>query len=270
MPAIRADAGQIQQVIMNLVINAAEAIPRNNQGTVVVRTGEREVDEEDARTHFRACRPEPGSYVGLEVRDNGAGMDEATLSRIFDPFFTTKFMGRGLGLSAVLGIVRAHKGGLRVESRLGEGSVFQVLFPATAELVETPAPPDPAEDLRGSGLILVVDDEATIRRTARVGLERYGYQVLVAENGRAGVDLFLEKAEEISLVLLDLTMPEMGGEETLGHLQAIQRDVRVLLSSGYNETEATEHFTGQRLAGFIQKPYSVRTLARKVKAAMSS
>ncbi|MBZ5617653.1 MAG: PAS domain S-box protein [Acidobacteriia bacterium] len=267
--SIQADAGQIQQVVMNLVINGAEAIPPETPGVVVVSTREREIDEPYARAHFGENQLEPGRYVSLEIQDTGVGMDEATRLRIFDPFFTTKFMGRGLGLSAVLGIVRAHRGALRVESRPGEGSRFQIVFPAIRAAAPEPEQADWDEDLRGSGLILVVDDEPTIRRTAKMVLERYGYEVMVATDGLAAVELFQQKADEISLVLMDLTMPEMGGEETLRRLQSIRPDVRVILSSGYNEADVIQNFVGQRLAGFIQKPYNVRTLAGKIKAAMN-
>lgn len=266
--SIHADAGQIQQVIMNLVINAAEAIAPNTPGVVVVRTAEQDIDEEYARVYFGAGQVEPGRYVSLEIQDTGVGMDEATRLRIFDPFFTTKFMGRGLGLSAVLGIVRAHHGALRVESRPGEGSTFHAVFPAMGAATPAPEQVEHEDDLSGHGLILVVDDEATIRRTAKLALERYGYEVLVARDGLMAVELFEERADEISLVVMDLTMPEMGGEETLRRLQAIRPDVRVVLSSGYHETDVIEHFAGQRLAGFIQKPYNIRTLAAKVKAAL--
>jgi PAS domain S-box-containing protein len=266
--AIHADAGQIQQVIMNLVINAAEAIPRNTPGVVVVRTGELEVDEEYARVNFGEGQLEPGGYVSLEVQDTGAGMDEATRMRIFDPFFTTKFMGRGLGLSAVLGIVKAHQGALRVESHPGEGSTFHVVFPAIGVAALGREPLDDEDDLNGRGLILVVDDEPTIRRTAKMALERYGYQVMVAKDGLMAVELFQDRPDDISLVLMDLTMPEMGGEEALRRLQGIRPDVRVILSSGYHETDVIQHFGGHGLAGFIQKPYNIRTLAGKVKAAL--
>jgi PAS domain S-box-containing protein len=265
---IHADAGQIQQVVMNLVINGAEAIPKNMPGVVVVRTAEQEIDDEYARVHFGAGQLEPGRFVSLEIQDTGVGMDEATRLRIFDPFFTTKFMGRGLGLSAVLGIVRAHHGALRVESRPGEGSTFQVVFPAMGAATAVPGTEDREGDLSGHGLILVVDDEATIRRTAKMALERYGYEVMVARDGQMAVELFEERAAEIALVVMDLTMPEMGGEEALRRLQGIRPDVRVILSSGYHETDVIQHFAGQGLAGFIQKPYNIRTLAGKVKAAL--
>jgi len=269
-PFILADAGQIQQVIMNLVINGAESIPRNTPGVVVVSTREEEIDAENARANF-GVDLRPGKYVSLEVQDTGAGIDEGTRQRMFDPFFTTKFMGRGLGLSAVLGIVRAHHGALRVESHLGEGSTFTVVFPAMgAGVVEVPEPEELEDaDLTGHGLILVVDDEATIRRTAKMALERYGYDVLVARDGLSAVELFEDRADDIKLVLMDLTMPEMGGEEALNRLQSIRPGVRVILSSGYHETDVIQQFTGQKLAGFIQKPYNIRTLAAKVKAALA-
>ena len=268
-PAIQADPGQIQQVIMNLVINGAEAIPRNTSGVVVVSTGALAIDREYARTHFGEGQLQPGPFVSLAVQDTGIGMDEPTRLRIFDPFFTTKFMGRGLGLSAVLGIVRAHQGALRVESRPGAGSTFQVVFPASGATVAAHEESGQREDLRGRGLILVVDDEPTIRRTARLALEQYGYEVIVADDGLMALDLFEERADDIALVLMDLTMPEMGGEETIRRLQAIRPDVRVVLSSGYHESDVIQNFTGQRLAGFVQKPYDIRTLAAKVKAAMA-
>ena len=266
--SIHADAGQIQQVIMNLVINGAESIPRNTPGVVVVRTGEQEIDAEYAHVHFGAGQVEPGRYVSLEIQDTGIGMDEATRLRIFDPFFTTKFMGRGLGLSAVLGIVRAHGGALRVESRPGEGSTFHVVFPALGVAVPEESQAEHEIDLSGHGLILVVDDEATIRRTAKMALERYGYEVLVARDGQMAVEIFEERADEIRLVVMDLTMPEMGGEEAVRRLQSIRPGVRVILSSGYHEMDVIQNFDGQKLAGFIQKPYNIRTLATKVKAAL--
>jgi PAS domain S-box-containing protein len=266
---IHADAGQIQQVIMNLVINGAEAIPANTPGVVVVTTAEIEIDEATARQNFGEGQLEPGKYISLEIQDTGDGMDEATRLRIFDPFFTTKFMGRGLGLSAVLGIVRAHQGALRVESRPGEGSSFHVVFPALSASPADLLHEDEEVDLHGEGLVLVVDDEPTIRRTAKMALERFGYQVLVARDGAIAVELFEDRAQEISLVIMDLTMPEMGGEEALRRLQIIRPDVRVIISSGYHETDVIQNFTGQKLAGFIQKPYTILTLAQKVKAALT-
>lgn len=268
LPSIEADASQIQQVVMNLVINGAEAIGANEQGTVLVTTGTQNVDEHylltaDAGTHELPT----GTYVSLEVHDNGCGMDEATKLRIFDPFFTTKFTGRGLGLAAVQGIVRGHRGMMRVYSRPGQGTTFKILFPASAQSPpqrKVAAPSVPAS----SGLILIVDDEEIIRKTAKSMLERDGFSVVVAENGKEGVELFQVLAEKVALVLLDMTMPIMDGEEAFSRLRAIKSGVRVILSSGYNEVEAVRRFTGKGLAGFIQKPYSSITLREKVSMAL--
>jgi two-component system cell cycle sensor histidine kinase/response regulator CckA len=264
LPAIEADTGQLQQVIMNLVINAAEAIG-DNVGLVVVTTGEQEVNESYSATVWANAELRPGRYVTLEVHDSGSGMDEATLQRIFDPFFTTKFTGRGLGLAAVSGIMRAHKGAMKVYSVPGKGTTFKLLFPVADVVMTSPRHTTLPSVAKGSGTILVVDDEQIVRDTARNTLERYGYRILIAKDGREAVELFREVQEEIALVLLDLTMPYMNGEEVLRELQSIRPRVRVLLSSGFNEVEAVRRFTGKGLAGFIQKPYTSMALAEKIK-----
>ena len=203
---------------MNLVINAAEAIGPQG-GTVLVRTGVQAVDEQYIRTLSGSGDLKPGQYAMLEVHDTGCGMTEETLKRIFDPFFTTKFAGRGLGLSAVLGIVRAHKGALKVYSQPGRGTTFKLLFPIST-VAPAAEPVAPEGDLAGSGTILIVDDEDVVRRTARNTLQRYGYRTLLAEDGRQALETY-RRERDISLVLLDLTMPVMSGEETLQQLQVI-------------------------------------------------
>jgi PAS domain S-box-containing protein len=264
-PMTLADSSQLQQIVMNLVINGAEAIGAD-QGTVLVTTGVQNVDETYRQNTFgEGSDLATGTYVTLEVHDNGCGMDEATLSRIFDPFFTTKFTGRGLGLAAVQGIVRGHKGAMKVYSRPGAGTTFKVLFPATEQTVEVP--PAPVPQLSASDqLILVIDDEEIIRRTARAMLERYGYKVIVAENGKEGVALFQVLGDKVSAILLDMTMPVMNGEEALRLLKEIRPDVHVVLSSGYNEVEAIRRFAGKGIAAFIQKPYSTATLVDKIRS----
>jgi PAS domain S-box-containing protein len=267
LPPIEADAGQIQQIVMNLVINGAEAIGEDRQGTVLLSTRTQDVDEDYVRTAFAGEDLPPGRYVALEVHDTGCGMDPDTMARIFDPFFTTKFTGRGLGLAAVMGIVRGHRGALRVYSTPGQGSTFKVLFPAAAG-VRPQEPARESRDLRGTETILVVDDEDIVRQTARNALERYGYTVRSARDGAEAVDIFAREIGRIDLVLLDLTMPVMAGEEALRNLRALAPGVKVLLSSGFNEVEAVRRFIGKGLAGFIQKPYAATDLAQRIRQAL--
>jgi CheY-like chemotaxis protein/two-component sensor histidine kinase len=267
LPLIEGDASQIQQLVMNLIINAAEAIGEGMNGTVLVSTGVQQVDEHYMRTVLAETAIKPGKYVYLEVNDTGRGMDEETKARIFEPFFTTKFTGRGLGLAAASGIVRSHRGAMKVYSTPGKGSTFKVLFPTT-EQEGSQQESKPGTDLSGTGVVLVVDDEAVVRQTAKAALGRYGYTVLAAEDGQSAVDLFRQMADRISVVLLDMTMPGLSGEETVQRLQMVRPDVRVVLTSGYNETEAVRRFSGKRLAGFIQKPYTAAQLAEKIKAAL--
>ncbi len=261
-PAIEADPSQIQQLVMNLVINAAEAIGEHN-GSAVVRTRERDLNDDSARLLGFAANP--GRCAEIVVEDNGSGMDEATRERIFDPFFTTKFTGRGLGLAAVQGIVRGHNGAITVESEPGKGSTFTVLFPASRQNASG-SEPVAAPDLHGHGTVLVIDDEQVVRSSASRGLEHYGYEVLTAEDGRRGVETIATHGDGISAVVLDLTMPVMSGEETLNRIRALRPNMPIVLSSGYNEAEAVRRF-GSQTAVFLQKPYTAAQLAEAVKAA---
>ncbi|HWB97796.1 MAG TPA: response regulator [Bryobacteraceae bacterium] len=266
LPAIEVDVAQIQQVIMNLVINGAEAIG-DEPGTVRIYTSVRELRSADLATLTLPYEITEGLYVVMEVQDTGTGMDEVTITKIFDPFFTTKFQGRGLGLSAVQGIIRGHKGALKVDSAPGKGTTFQMFLPALQQPVAAlPVDPIPS-DLRGRGTILVVDDEPIVRATACHALRKYGYSVLEAEDGRVALRVFLE-SPQIDVVLLDLTMPMMSGEETLHEMKRIRPEIKIILTSGFNEVEATRHFTGGGLAGFLQKPYTARALATQVKTAL--
>jgi two-component system cell cycle sensor histidine kinase/response regulator CckA len=267
-PDVEGDPGQIQQVIMNLVINGAEAIGEN-PGTVRISTSLVEIETKDGRGDVAGESVAPGNYVALTVRDTGSGMDEAVRARIFDPFFTTKFTGRGLGLSAVLGIVRSHKGAIRVHSEPGKGSTFTILLPAVVGAAAPASPRSVSEDLQGHGVVLIVDDEELVRGTASAALKRYGYTVLTAQDGAEGVDLFRRRAAEIDVVLLDMTMPVMPGEEALGRIQALRPDARVIVTSGYDEVEAVRRFTADGIAAFIQKPYTAVALARIVKSALA-
>jgi PAS domain S-box-containing protein len=265
LPAIEADATQMRQTIMNLILNASEAIG-DRSGVISVTTGLAYCDAAYLKTCFAADAIQPGDFVYVEVADTGHGMDKATQDRIFDPFFTTKFTGRGLGLAAVLGIVRGHKGAIKVYSEVGRGTTFRLLFPAA----ETPARAGASAATgtrawKGHGQILVVDDEETVRNLTRRMLERAGFTVLAAEDGRQAVEIFKQVMAEVDLVILDLTMPHLDGEACFRALRLMKPEVKVILSSGYNEQDVVNLFAGKGLAGFIQKPYTSGELIAKVR-----
>ncbi len=264
LPLLLADPAQMQQIVMNLVINAAEAIG-DRPGVVQVRTGRQTVWAELLPDLFLKEDVAPGEYVFLEVLDNGSGMDEQTMRRMFDPFYTTKFTGRGLGLAAVLGIVRQHKGAIQLRSVPGRGTSFRVLL-CVDEKLPTPIAPDPKlDELRGVGTVLVVDDEELIRSYCRSALVSYGYQVLIARDGPEAIQLFQENADQIGLVLLDLAMAGMDGLQTLERIRKIRSEVPVVVCSGFGDVEVEARFVGTQIAGFFPKPYTVKQLAMKVK-----
>jgi CheY-like chemotaxis protein len=269
LPYIEADRAQIHQVIMNLVINGVEACGEQD-GLVTVMTSTLQTDRSEP-AEFGLDPVQSGTFVKLEVTDTGCGMSEEIKARIFDPFFSTKFTGRGLGLSAVLGIIRAHKGTISVDTTPGQGTTFRMLFPATKERPVKKAAPDRASSRNptGSGVVLVVDDEEVVRRVAKMTLERHGYTVALAVNGQSGVETFRGMYDRVVAVILDLTMPVMGGEETLAELKRVHPGVKVILSTGYSESDALKKFAGQGLAGFLQKPYTAVQLAEEVKNVVS-
>jgi len=265
LPAIDADAAQLRQVVMNLITNAADAVSDSGSGRIRLETGKRFVSEADlALTAVEAGDLEPGWYVTLEVTDTGRGMDADTRRRMFDPFFTTRPEGHGLGLAAVLGIIRGHGGAIQVTSAPGRGSTIVAWFPASDSVTSQRIPTLDSFDVGPGGVVLVVDDEPAVRALARAALERAGYAVDVAEDGRVALERFREDPDAYGVVLLDLTMPRMDGEETFRALRKMRPGVRVLLSSGYSEQEATSRFAGRGLAGFLQKPYRVSELVAKV------
>ena len=270
LPAIEADATQLRQVILNLITNASEALGESS-GAITVGTGVTQADREYLSETYLDDNLPAGRYVYLEVSDSGCGMDRETQKKIFDPFFTTKFTGRGLGLAMVLGIVRGHKGAIKVSSEPGQGTTFKVLFPCS----ELPARKVETETLsldgwRGQGTILVVDDEETVRLVTRAMLEEFGFQVLLASGGREGLELFSQHAHEIVAVLLDITMPGLSGEQTYQEILRHKPQARVILTSGYNEQEATRRFAGQGLAGFVQKPYQSLSLIQKLREVLEA
>jgi signal transduction histidine kinase len=264
---VEADATQLRQVVMNLVVNASDAIGESN-GVITVTTGRMRADRDYLAGTFVDEGLAAGEYAFIEVSDTGAGMDQATQARIFDPFFTTKFTGRGLGLAAVLGIVRAHHGALKVYSEPGRGSTFKLLVPTA----DAPVEPDPwagraPTPWRGSGTVLVVDDEPMVREVAKAMLNRLGLTVVQAGDGQEAVDLFSADPGRFDVVLLDLTMPRLSGAEAFRQIRAIRADARVILMSGYNEEEASGRFAGKGLAGFVEKPFSpqdIGTMIRRV------
>lgn len=268
---VEADAAQILQVVLNLVINASEAIG-DRAGTICVTTGTVRITSESPFEDYATQLPEPGTYIYLEVTDTGCGMDAETKSKIFHPFFTTKFTGRGLGLSALLGIVRGHNGALRVNSELARGSTFTLLLPCASEEVipETTSATPTDAGWRGTGTILVVEDDPPVRRVIVRILESSGFTVLKAGEGLAGVEAFQAHANDILMVVLDMTMPRMLGEEALAQMKAIRPDIPVILMSGYTEQEAANRLSKQDLVGFLQKPFKKEHLMEKLRTILDS
>jgi len=263
LPWIEADASQIQQIIMNLVINGAESIGPEG-GTLRVSTG-------ITPPHKISTDEVNGIY--MEVQDSGSGMTKATLDRIFDPFFTTKFSGRGLGLAAVAGIVSGHQGTMHVESIIGTGSTFRICLPTAEAREEKPVGrrdelPTPGElDKKETGTILVVDDEVGLREIAVAILEHAGYEVLIAGDGREAVEVFRANADSVSAVLLDMTMPVMNGAEAFALIRAIRPEVPIVVSTGYSEVATRQLFNKGATVGFVQKPYTAERLCERIRTA---
>ena len=272
LPRVRGDVSQIRQVLMNLVINASEAIT-TSEGSIWVSTGVVHRAKELFRGLSITGKPEECDYAFIEIADTGCGMDEETKARIFDPFFTTKFTGRGLGLAAVLGIVKGHGGTLELESREGEGTTFTLLFPCV-ETISEEVPGGPHEDeirptphWSGEGLVLVVDDEESVRTLATRMLESFEFRVITAQDGREGVEKFSANAEAITAVLLDVTMPVMAGPEVLHRIRAIRPDVPVLFMSGYMREGELQDLDSA--TDFLQKPFALEDLQEKMRLLLS-
>jgi len=265
LPAIEADPSQIRQILLNLVINAAEAIGLGN-GEVVVSTSVAECNREFLKSIWLHEELNEGIYISLKIIDNGQGMDQTALTKIFDPFYSTKFLGRGLGLAVVLGIVKRHNGALKVESEPGRGTTFQVLLPHSSSLLEDECIPEiPCrEEKTARGTVMVVDDEATVLKLAGRILSKLGYGVISCGKGSEAVEIFRKNEPSIDVVVLDLTMPDMDGMDVYSELEKIRPGIKVLLSSGYSEGDVMSRVAGRGIRGFIQKPYEIETLRKKL------
>ena len=256
VPAIQADPSQIRQVVTNLVLNASEAIGERN-GVISVSVGVVRCGAGYLQTTEVAGELREGLYVRMDVSDNGCGMPPDVRRRIFEPFFSTKFSGRGLGLAALLGIVRSQHGGVKVESEPGEGSRFTVLFPAIESADSQAGVPDAASKAwRGAGTVLLADDEQSLRTLGAKMLSRLGFDVVTAGDGREAVEIFRQRRGEIRLVILDLTMPHLDGAQAFAELRKLDADVPIVLASGYGREDVAARLPGEAL-GVLQKPYSL-------------
>lgn len=255
------DVTQLRQVVMNLITNGSDAICEKS-GIVTIRTGTAHCAEEDIETMVSGNNVAPGYFAFIEVSDTGIGMEPDVIARMFDPFFSTKHKGHGLGLAAMLGIVQGHHGGIRVYSEPDKGTTIKVYLPLSED---RPAGiQQQTESISGNGLVLVVDDVEAVRASTKRILEFAGYEVLTSEDGQESVEVFRQRVHELSLVLLDMTMPRMEGKDAFREMRRINPDVPVILMSGYNEQDATNEFCGRGLAGFIQKPFKPEDLYRKI------
>jgi two-component system cell cycle sensor histidine kinase/response regulator CckA len=264
LPSIEADASQLRQVVMNLVVNASEAIGERS-GVVSITVGLAHCDADYLKGCVGGECLDPGDFVYIEVADTGRGIASGDVVRIFDPFYSTKFTGRGLGLAAVLGIVRGHHGAIKVYSENGKGTTFKLLFRIVETESKRPeAKPAAAAVPQHKGRILLADDEETIRNLGRRMLQALGFEVITAADGREAVEKFITCMDTIDLVILDLTMPHTDGETCFRELRQLKPGVKVILSSGYNEQDIVNRFAGKGLAGFVQKPYTTKELLAKI------
>jgi CheY-like chemotaxis protein len=259
LPPVQADQAQLQQVILNLVTNASDAIG-DREGDILITTCVVRLDEAALADLLPGQGLRPGPHAVLEVRDTGGGMSPEVLAKIFDPFFTTKATGHGLGLSAIQGILKGHGAGLKVHSELGAGSTFQVYFPASRMPLREPVKVLSAFPVSFSGRVLLVDDEPAILEATAQSLQILGFDVEIARDGLDAVEKFSLHPGAFRVALLDLTMPRMDGRECFLALRQLRPDLPVILSSGFSEQESVKAFLGQGLAGFIQKPYTLSVL----------
>lgn len=269
LPIISGDASQLRQIVMNLVINASEAIG-GEQGEIRIALALAEFEEGRAPRDYLGRDIVPGSYLCLEVSDNGCGMDSETMIRLFEPFYTTKFTGRGLGMSAVLGIITSHQGALQLMSELGSGTTFRIYLPAetgAAAATDAEGVAPVAIPWQGTGMVLLVEDEAQVRLVARALLEKFGFGVLEAVNGKEALELYRGHAGTIRLVLTDMGMPVMDGHDLVRELHTLDAALPVVIASGFGDSEITSRLDRSEVAGMISKPYNtgqLRDVLRRV------
>lgn len=268
LPPIEADATQLQQVVLNLVTNAAEALG-GEPGSIALSTREVHLEAATLAALAPAQDLPEGRYVCLEVSDTGCGIPPDLRPRIFDPFFTTKRTGRGLGLSAMLGILKAHHGGVALESEPGRGSTFRVYLPSSEGEAATTSAPSVEQGVPLSGRVLLVDDEPGILETGAALLERLGFAVRTARDGQEAVECLEADPSGLDLVLMDLTMPRLDGREAFLRLRALRPDLRVILTSGYDERESLRELASKGLTGFLQKPYRMQELEAALRGALT-
>jgi signal transduction histidine kinase/ActR/RegA family two-component response regulator len=272
LPLIKGDASQLRQIVMNLIINASEAIGEE-QGEIYVSLEKTQVIEgQSEKDHLGQDIP-PGWYVCMEISDNGCGMDDDTKQRIFEPFYTTKFTGRGLGLSAVLGIITAHDGVLQLISQPGQGTTFKVYLPTqTGNFVRDESHPEvsSSEPWQGSGTILLVEDEAQIILIANNMLTMLGFTVIEASNGKEALELYQKNAADISLVVTDMGMPVMDGFELFHELKKLNPELPIIISSGFVNTVVTSRIAREDIAGLVSKPYSFAQLREVLKSVVEN
>jgi two-component system cell cycle sensor histidine kinase/response regulator CckA len=274
LPLVEGDPTQLRQVVMNLVTNAFDALGQQD-GVVRVRTGQQQFSQATLQTARARGDLPPGNHVFLEVSDTGPGMSEEVVARIFDPFFTTKFAGRGLGLAAVQGIVRTHRGAILVTSVVGKGTTFTVVLPAADDPeAQPPTIAHAAEavvDTRAAsgGTVILIDDEAAVLSLARTALERGGFKVLTAKDGPSGLEMFAAQRQEVVCVIVDMTMPGMNGLEVLRALRAADDRIPLLSMSGYTEKSLDAATAELNLAGFVEKPFRLGDLVAAVQSALA-
>jgi len=266
LPAVDGDPTQLQQFLLNLAMNARDAMPEG--GEMTISTGLQELDEKACARFSGAA---PGRYVRIQVADTGVGIPDGNLEKIFDPFFTTKEQGKGtgLGLSMVFGIVKNHGGHIDVQSSVGGGSRFTVYLPHSGSAPkEESEPPAEGEPGKGKGCVLLIDDQDAVRDVCGAMLQNLGYTVMKAVDGLEGVERYRRFGRRIDLVIVDMVMPNLGGRDCFRRIKAMNPDVRVLLASGFSMDGAVQEIMNEGITGFLQKPFRLDQLSHAVEKAM--